>query len=96
MALPDFVAGGVDGHDIWTEVVHLLLKLYPEEDVTEARAQPLHAAHLRKTEEKQKKQTSEEGELRKKVSGKEKSESIINLKQTGTVARGPPPHINSI
>lgn len=47
-ALPDFITGGVYSQDIWAQVVYLLLKLYPEEDVAEARTQPLHAAHLGK------------------------------------------------
>lgn len=46
VALPDFITGGIDRHDIWTKVVYLLLKLYPEKDVAKARTQPLHAAHL--------------------------------------------------
>lgn len=50
-ALPDFIAGGINRHDIWTEVVHLLFKLYAEEDVAEARTQTLYTAHLQKHEE---------------------------------------------
>lgn len=49
-ALPDFITGCINRHDIWTEVVHLLLKLYPEEDVAEARTQPLYTAHLQEEE----------------------------------------------
>ncbi|TNN59938.1 hypothetical protein EYF80_029842 [Liparis tanakae] len=45
-ALPDLIASGVYSQDIWTQVVDLLLKLQPEEDVAEARTQALHAAHL--------------------------------------------------
>lgn len=70
VALPDFITGCVNSHDIWTQVVHLLLKLYPEEDVAEARTQPLHAAHLQ-VEEKKNKHICEKEELKKKVDGKE-------------------------
>lgn len=56
-ALPDFITGGINRHDIWTEVVHLLLKLYPEEDVAEARTQPLYTAHLQVEKEEKHEET---------------------------------------
>lgn len=54
IALSDFITGGMNSHDIGTQVVHLLFKLYPEEDVVEARTQPLHAAHLQVENRKKK------------------------------------------
>lgn len=45
-ALPDLITGGIYSQDIWTQVVYLLLKLQAEEDVAEARTQPIHTAHL--------------------------------------------------
>jgi len=45
-ALPDLITGGVYSQDIWTQVVYLLLKLQAEEDVAEARTQPIHTTHL--------------------------------------------------
>lgn len=45
-ALPDFFTGSVYSQDIWAQIVYLLLKLYPEENVAETRTQSLHAAHL--------------------------------------------------
>lgn len=46
-ALPDLITGGIYSQDIWTQVVYLLLKLQAEEDVAEARTQPIHTAHLK-------------------------------------------------
>lgn len=72
MALPDFITGGVNSHDIRTQVIHLLLKLYPEEDVAEARTQPLHAAHLQvEHREKNKKYGKRESWKRKWIEKKE-------------------------
>lgn len=91
VALLHFIAGGINSHDIWTEVVHLLLKLYPEEDVVEARTQPLHTAHLPESKKNVKKNTRDKGEWKKNVDRKRKSEDIINLKKKKKVQSHLPP-----